>query len=57
MIELWLFLSYVVGTLFGLWVGYHRGVWKGTENSIDNLIKRGYLKTRGDEILKYNEND
>ena len=57
MIELWLFLSYVVGTLFGLWVGYHRGVWKGTENSIDNLIKRGYLKTRGDEILKHNEND
>lgn len=57
MIELWLFLTYTIGTFFGLWVGYRKGILKGTESSIDTLIKNGYIKTKGDEILKYHEND
>tara|TARA_B110000240_G_scaffold163208_1_gene183074 strand:- start:668 stop:850 length:183 start_codon:yes stop_codon:yes gene_type:complete len=49
--------AYIVGTLFGLWVGYRRGVYVGTEHSVDQLVKDGYLKTRGEEILRYNEGE
>jgi len=56
MIELWLLGAYIIGTLFGIWVGYHRGIYKATESTIDQLIAGGYIKTKGDEILKYNDN-
>ena len=57
MIELWLFGVYIIGSLFGGWIGYRRGVFVGTEHSVDLLVKQGYLKTRGEEILRYNESD
>ena len=57
MIELYLLGVYIIGTLFGGWIGYRRGVEVGTEHSVDLLVKQGYLKTRGEEILRYNESD
>ena len=55
----WLFLAYVVGTIFGLVVQNHNGR-KIVEVTVDSLIENGYLKHRKDangniEILKYNE--
>lgn len=52
----WLFLAYVVGTGFGLWINFKLAV--GT--TIDSLVENGYLKHRKNaegeiEILKHNE--
>ena len=55
----WLLFSYVVGTAFGLYVGYRANLYKISESVIDSLIEQKYLKTRGHgenlEILKYTE--
>ena len=55
----WLLISYAVGTAFGIAVQNFRG-YSIVEQTIDSLIKNGYLKHRRDangeiEILKYNE--
>jgi|TARA_R110001606_G_scaffold176494_1_gene323065 hypothetical protein len=56
---MWFILFYAVGTAFGLWFGYNKGITVATEGVVDNLIDAGYLKTRGSssnlEILKYDE--
>lgn len=56
----WLFLAYVVGTLFGMYVGWQAFGQKIVEMTIDSLIENGFLKTRENadgeiEILKHNE--
>lgn len=48
MIELWLFGVYVLGTLVGFWMGDKRGRYAATEQVIDSLIEKGYLKTDKD---------
>lgn len=62
----WFLLAYVVGTIFGIWVGYNRGfttgITIGVTSSVENLIDNGYLKTKkmfnGEiEIIRYDEDD
>ena len=56
---MWFILFYAVGTAFGLWFGYTKGLTANTEGLIDALIHKGYLKYRGNksnpEILKHDE--
>lgn len=59
---LWFFFAYIVGTLFGMAVGYSSGARKGCEITIDQLCKNGFLRHRrksdGDiELLKLNQED
>ena len=55
----WLFWSYSVGTLFGLFYGYNYAVHKVTEKIIDSLIEQKMLKTEGHgsnmEIIPWTE--
>ena len=60
----WFLLAYIVGTGFGLWVGYNKGMSDGVSigvtSSVENLIDNGYLKTKrlanGEmEILRHDE--
>lgn len=57
----WLFLAYVVGTLFGMYVGWQAFGHKIVEMTIDSLIENGFLKTQTNkdtgelEIIKYND--
>ena len=57
--ELWMFLAYVTGTVFGLLVGMKMGTKNLVEDTIDTLIEQKYLKTKGTgddvEILRYTE--
>ena len=52
--------AYVLGTMFGIWVGDKRGHTRGIEDTIDSLVEKGYLKHRGNkhnpDIIKWNEN-
>ena len=43
MIEFWILLAYVVGTLFGLIVGRRTGIASGSEKMLTILIVGGYL--------------
>lgn len=43
MIEIWILLAYVVGTLFGLVVGVRSGVASGSTKMLSILILGGYL--------------
>jgi len=36
-------VGYVVGTLIGLWIGFKSGVMRGTEGTIDMLMKGKFL--------------
>lgn len=38
-----IFIAYLVGTLIGLWMGFKTGVLKGTEGTIDMLMKGKFL--------------
>lgn len=53
--------AYIVGTVFGIWVGRRDGIECATIEVVDMLIARGFLKTKGDpkdpEILKYDSAD
>ena len=55
--ELWLILTAIIFTAFGIWVGKRNTI----ETTIDSLIDTGYLRTRrksvdGElEILKWND--
>jgi hypothetical protein len=59
MVEGFIFLSYVIGTAFGFYLGIARGKKTGIADCIDSLIDQGYLKWKGHksnpEILKYDE--
>ncbi len=41
----------------GFLLGYSRGVDHGCIRTIDLLHEQGYLKMKGDQVLKYGEND
>lgn len=55
----WLFFAYLVGSIATGIMVYRSTHRKTIETTIDNLIFKGYLKTRKKEgeveILKYNE--
>jgi hypothetical protein len=55
----WLFGTAVVFTMVGKYISFKNHVSIITEATIDQLIKEGYLKTRGTgknmEILKHTE--
>lgn len=58
--EGWLLLAYVVGTVFGIAVGYSFGSKTSVQRIIDALIQKEFLKTRelpdgSIEILKHYE--
>ena len=60
MIEVWIFGTYCLGTVVGLYFGFEMANKKVVARTIDNLIKNGYLRSRrlpnGDEeILKHGE--
>ena len=54
-IELWLILTAIIFTAFGIWVGKQNSI----EQTIDALIAQGYLRHKKDkdgeiQILKWN---
>ena len=58
--EGWLFGAYIVGTGFGLAVGYFSGLRASVDKMISALIQKDFLKTRelpdgSIEILKHYE--
>lgn len=58
----WFFGAYAVGTVMGMLFGYSSGTRRGVENTVDQLVKNGFLRHRtnkdGDvEILKFNQKD
>jgi hypothetical protein len=59
MVEGFIFVSYLVGTVFGYYWGKSRGHNQGIEATIDSLIEKGYLKFKGNkhnpEILRHDE--
>lgn len=52
-------LAYVVGTVFGYWIGNRSGFANGVVATIESLVEEKFLRTRtrkGElEIIKYNE--
>ena len=55
-----IFVAYVLGTAFGLYVGFSSNHKRVVEKTVDNLINQKYIKTRkladGEvEILRYDE--
>ena len=51
--------AYVLGTMFGIWVGDKRGHTRGIEDTIDSLLEKGFLKHRGTkhdpDIIRHDE--
>lgn len=43
--EYWLLATYVIGSAVGFMIGDKRGRYAATEQVIDSLIEKGYLKT------------
>ena len=59
MTEIFLFLTYILGTGMGLWFANQK-IRTAVENTVDQLIDEGYLQTKknknGDlDILKWYE--
>jgi len=59
-VEVWLFIAYTLGTLFGLYVGAKISTLRIVERTVDDLINRRYIKTKrlpdGElELLQYDE--
>ena len=59
-VEVWLFIAYTLGTLFGLYVGAKISTLRIVEKTVDDLINRRYIKTKrlpdGElELLQYDE--
>lgn len=55
-----IFIAYILGTAFGLYVGFSSNHKRVVEKTVDNLINQKYIKTRkladGEvEILRYDE--
>jgi len=42
----WYGFAYLVGTIFGLWIGRNYGIGKGIVVTLETLVDGGYLKTR-----------
>ena len=56
----WLFFAYLTGTLVGWWFAYTSSLETVIANTIDSLVKEGYLKSRTneegeEEIIKWDE--
>lgn len=55
----WFLLTAVIFTLLGRWMAYHDIVHSAVQATLDNLIKEGYIKTKGVgkdmEIIKVSE--
>lgn len=45
----WFGLAYLVGTVFGLYVGSRYGISKGILVTLETLVEGGYVKTRTNE--------
>tara|TARA_B100000035_G_C20797788_1_gene464082 strand:+ start:289 stop:477 length:189 start_codon:yes stop_codon:yes gene_type:complete len=54
-----IFSAYVVGTIFGWYVGRSSGMKQAIVDTVDQLIDQGYLKYKGTksnpEILRHDE--
>lgn len=44
--EIWLFIAYCAGTIFGIWAAKFFYVNSAVEHTIDTLIEGGFVKTR-----------
>lgn len=59
MVEIFIFIAYCLGTLFGFYLGLAKGRKVGIVDCIDQLIEQGYLKYKGvksnPEIMKHDE--
>ena len=57
--NLFIVISYVIGTAFGYYWGKGSGRLQGIADTIENLIDQGYLKFRGTkrnaDIIKHDE--
>lgn len=57
--NLFIIISYVIGTAFGYYWGKGSGRLQGIADCIENLIDQGYLKFRGTkrnaDIIKHDE--
>jgi len=58
--EVWIFIAYTIGTLFGLYIGSQVNTIRIVTSTIDDLINKRIIKTRqlpdGEvEILQYDE--
>ena len=59
MIEVFLFVSYVLGTAMGLWFANQK-IKNAVENTIDHLIDQGFIQTKKNQdgevdLLKWYE--
>lgn len=56
---IFIFVAYILGTVFGFYWGSKRAHRQGIEDTIDSLIEQGYLKHKGTrrdpEIMKHDE--
>ena len=55
-----IFIAYILGTAFGLYVGFSSNHKRVVEKTVDNLINQKYIKTKqlpnGEvEILRFDE--
>ena len=58
--EIWLFVSYLCGTVFGCYVTYRYTFRSAVEDCVDKMIAEGYIKSRrlrdgNIEIAKWDE--
>ncbi len=44
--EIWLFIAYFAGTIFGIWAAKNFYVNTAVMNTIDTLIEGGFVKTK-----------
>ncbi len=42
----WYGLAYIIGTVFGFWIGSRYGIGKGILVTLETLVEGGYVKTR-----------
>lgn len=56
---IFIFVAYILGTVFGFYWGSKQAHRKGIEDTIDSLIDQGYIKFKGHknnpELLKHDE--
>ena len=60
MIELWLFVAYLVGSVITYWLCRKTIKLNSVESTIDQLVAQGFLRSKKDasgetEILKWND--
>ena len=60
MVEFWLLVAYIAGSLATYFLMHNQIVLKVTDNMIDKLITEGYLRSKRDEngeteIVKWHE--